>query len=259
MRTYLVTGAASGIGQATKQLLEARGERVIGADLRGSDIDCDLTTEAGRAKLVEEAGERADGSLDGVLAIAGLSAPIPATASVNYFGMVATLEGLRPYLLGSQAPRAAGVASTASLLPVDEALVAAMLEGDEAAAMARAAELAEDPLQAFLIYSSSKNAFARWIRQQGPAAAWAGASIPLNAVAPGVTATNMTKDLLADPDGYKAATTSTPMPLNGPVAPREAPARLLAWLTSEENSHLCGQVVFVDGGADAVTRGDRTW
>jgi hypothetical protein len=37
------------------------------------------------------------------------------------------------------------------------------------------------------------------------------------------------------------------------------PARLLAWLVSEENTHLCGQVVFVDGGSDAVIRGDSTW
>jgi len=38
-----------------------------------------------------------------------------------------------------------------------------------------------------------------------------------------------------------------------------APAYLLAWLTSEENAHLCGQVVYIDGGSDAVMRGDSTW
>jgi len=36
-------------------------------------------------------------------------------------------------------------------------------------------------------------------------------------------------------------------------------AHLLAWLGSEENTHLCGQVVFVDGGSDAVIRGDSIW
>lgn len=49
-----------------------------------------------------------------------------------------------------------------------------------------------------------------------------------------------------------------PMPLNG-IAQPVVVARLLAWLTSEENTHLCGQVVFVDGGSDAVIRGDATW
>jgi hypothetical protein len=48
------------------------------------------------------------------------------------------------------------------------------------------------------------------------------------------------------------------MPLNGPFGP-EVAARLLTWLASEENSHLCGQVVFIDGGYDAVVRGDKVW
>jgi hypothetical protein len=34
---------------------------------------------------------------------------------------------------------------------------------------------------------------------------------------------------------------------------------LLAWLTSEENAHLCGQVVFIDGGSDVIIRGESTW
>jgi hypothetical protein len=55
---------------------------------------------------------------------------------------------------------------------------------------------------------------------------------------------------------------STPAPVSdaadgiaGPVVV----ARLLAWLASEENTHLCGQVVFVDCGAEALLRGDSTW
>ena len=48
------------------------------------------------------------------------------------------------------------------------------------------------------------------------------------------------------------------MPLNG-IADAIVVARLMAWLTSEENTHLCGQVVFVDGGSDVVMRGESTW
>ena len=50
MRTVVVTGAASGIGRATKELLESRGERVIGVDLHDSDVVVDLTTQAGPAR-----------------------------------------------------------------------------------------------------------------------------------------------------------------------------------------------------------------
>jgi hypothetical protein len=48
------------------------------------------------------------------------------------------------------------------------------------------------------------------------------------------------------------------LPLSGNMCPK-APAALLAWLVSEENTHLCDQVVVIDGGSDAVIQGDSTW
>ena len=257
-RTIVVTGAASGIGKATAELLRGRGDTVIGVDLRDADINVDLTTAEGRTQLVEKARELSGGSIDGILAIAGLAHPIPATVAVNFFGMVATLEGLRPLLAGSDAPRAAGVASMASLNPVDDELVAAMAAGDEAAALARAEILAADETTGYLIYGSTKKAFAQWIRRAAPTDDWAAAGIPLNAIAPGVIITPMTAPLLETEEGREQIRAGVPMPLNG-FAEAIVPARLLAWLVSEENSHLCGQVVFIDGGSDAVIRGDSTW
>jgi NAD(P)-dependent dehydrogenase (short-subunit alcohol dehydrogenase family) len=37
-RTYALTGSSSGIGLATKLLLESRGHRVIGIDVRDADV-----------------------------------------------------------------------------------------------------------------------------------------------------------------------------------------------------------------------------
>lgn len=92
-RTYVVTGSASGIGKVTAEKLRADGHTVIGVDLKGADINADLTTAEGRAELVARAEELSGGVVDGVLAIAGLVIPAPVTVAVNHFGAVATLEG----------------------------------------------------------------------------------------------------------------------------------------------------------------------
>lgn len=258
-RTSVLTGAASGIGKATKDLLEQRGERVIGVDIHDAEVVVDLSTAAGRAALVQEAGRISGGSIDAVYAVAGLAVPAPATVAVNFFGTVATLEGLRPLLAGSEAPRAVLVSSMAALLPSDGELVALLTEGDEPAAMARAEVLASDPATTGrLIYASTKLALSRWVRREAATAAWAGSDIPLNAAAPGIIATPMTADLIATAEGREQLLHVVPMPLNG-IAEPIVVARLLAWLNSEENAHLCGQVIYVDGGSDAVLRGDSVW
>jgi NAD(P)-dependent dehydrogenase (short-subunit alcohol dehydrogenase family) len=258
-RTSVVTGSASGIGNATKEVLECRGERVIGVDLHDADITVDLATAAGRAALVDQATERSGGSIDAIYAIAGLALPVPATVGVNFFGMVATLVGLRPLLVSASAPRAVAVTSMASLGRVDDQLVAAMTAGDEAAGLARAEVLAGEPeTGGALLYASTKKAIAQWIRRNAPKPEWAGASIPLNAVAPGIIRTPMTTKHTDSEESSAAILKLVPMPLNG-IAEPIVVARLLAWLGSEENTHLCGQVVFVDGGSDAVIRGDSTW
>lgn len=258
-RTSVITGAASGIGLATKELLESRGERVIGVDLRNADVTVDLTLSDDRNRMVAEVTELSGGAIDAIVAVAGIAAPVPAAAAVNYFGMIASLEGLRPLLVGSSAPRAVGVSSFGSVMPVDDALTAALTAGDEDAALTRAAELAaESTDRGLLIYTSSKRAFAQWVRRASVTEYWAGSGIPLNAIAPGVVRTPMMHDALAHEESREAVAANVPMPLNG-FSDAIVPARLLAWLASAENSHLCGQVVFVDGGSDAVIRGDSVW
>lgn len=257
-RTYIITGAGSGIGLATAEALRAQGHTVVGVDLKNSDVTADLSTPEGRRTAVEESLAAANGRVDAVIACAGISAPAPATAAVNYFGAVEFLEGLRPALAESDAPRAAVVSSMSSLQPNFPDLVEALLSGDEQASLAIAEKLAEDPQLGNLIYASSKRALSRWVRAQSITPEWAGAGIPLNAVGPGVVTTPMTKDLLADEQQKAFVDAVVPMPLNY-HQPAESIANLLIWLTSVENSHCAGQTIYCDGGADVALRGEDAW
>lgn len=258
-RTAVVTGSASGIGRATRELLGERGENVIGVDVRDAEVVADLSGADGRDAMVEGVRRLSGGRIDSVYAVAGLALPTPPTVAVNFFGALATLEGLRPLLAGSPSPRAVLVSSMAALLPSDAELVSLLTAEDEPAALARAEVLAKAPeTTGGLIYSSTKLALSRWVRRRAASADWAGAGIPLNAVAPGIIATPMTAAMISTPEQRRALLERVPMPLNG-IAEPIVVARALAWLGGEENTHLCGQIVSVDGGSDAVLRGDAIW
>lgn len=252
-RTVAVTGAASGIGAATAGLLRDRGDRVIGVDLKDVEVCSDLSTAEGRAAAVARVAELADGRLDGLITCAGLSQAGSGQVSVNYFGTTDLVTGLQPVLAAAPAPRVALVGSIAGTHPNDSAIVEACLAGDEAAGVA-AADAAAAAGRAHEIYSSTKAALAQWLRRIAVTPAFAGAGIPVNAIAPGVVLTPMTAALVSDPQWKEIMDGAVPMPLNGYAEP-EVIANALLWLIAPENSHMAGQVVYVDGGAQALGLG----
>jgi len=147
----------------------------------------------------------------------------------------------------------------ASLQPNSPEMVEAALAGDESTAREIAQKLADQgPQIGYLAYPSSKRALSRWVRRASISDDYAGNGIPLNAVAPGTVLTPMTAELLSTPEGAKMVDANVPMPLNYHQPP-ESIANLLIWLTSVENTHLAGQVIYDDGGADATLRGDDIW
>ncbi|MDF1604116.1 SDR family oxidoreductase [Nocardioides sp. YIM 152315] len=252
-RLVVVTGAASGIGAAVRRLLEERGDRVLGVDLEGTEVIADLATAAGRDAAVAAVLEQSGGAVDGVVTCAGLSGVAPALPHVNFFGTTELVAGLRGALSASRAPRVVVIGSISATQPVDQPLVDALLAADVAAVTAATAAALADrrPQQ---LYPSSKSALAQWARRTAVSAGWADAGIPVNVVAPGVVLTPMSEALFGDPRMKKVMDAAVPMPLHGYSAPEDV-ARVIGFLLSPETTHVTGQVLYVDGGAEATLRG----
>lgn len=255
MRTVVVTGSASGMGAATRARLEAAGQRVIGVDVHDADVVADLSTPDGRRAAVEGVAAQAGGALDGLVTWAGVAGltgvPGSLVVSVNYFGAVALLDGLRPLLAAGDRPAAVAISSNSTTcqpgVPLE--LVELCLTGDEAAARAAA-----DDATSLMAYPASKLAIARWVRRQAPTAGWAGAGVTLNAVAPGAVETPMLQATREDP-AIGRFVDEFPLPV-GRKGTADELAAFVQFLLGPDARFFCGSVVFVDGGTDALLRAD---
>ena len=260
MGTIAVTGSASGIGAAVAAHLEQEGHRVIGVDLRGADVTADLGTSEGRAHAVAEVTRISEGRLDGFLPFAGVAAatgrPGGLVVSVNYFGAIGLLEGLRPLLRESDAASVVLVSSnsttTQPMWPVE--LADACLAGAEEQARSIAESFGDRG--AILAYPATKAALAWYARTKS--AEYIGEGIRLNAIAPGIIDTPMTQEGSTDAltgEGMKQFLAMTPI---GRAGRPEEIAELAAFLLSDKAGFFVGSVIYCDGGIDAALRG-KDW
>jgi NAD(P)-dependent dehydrogenase (short-subunit alcohol dehydrogenase family) len=255
MPTYVVTGAASGIGAASCARLRAAGARVIGVDLADAEVRADLGSPDGRRAAIERITELADGDLTGLVPAAGIGGSSTAAGgrlvSINYFGAVSLVEGLRPLLAAGDGGAVVLLGSNSATVqpgwPVE--LAEACLAGDEAAACALA-----DRAPSLQAYPATKAALAWYVRERAPRPEWIGAGVRLNAIAPGLTETALTQTQRADPL-IGPALANFPVPLGRALEPAEI-ADAIAFLLS--SPVLVGSVLVADGGTEAQLR-PRDW
>jgi NAD(P)-dependent dehydrogenase (short-subunit alcohol dehydrogenase family) len=250
MGTYALTGGASGIGAALKASLKDAGHEVITVDIRDADIIADLSRPEGRQAAIAGVRERAEAGLDGLVPVAGVPGggpPGTLITSVNYFGTVEFVEGLRDLVAQKQGVIVLLCSNSAVMRAPNDDLLNALLSGDEAESL-RIAEKDNNGMH----YMVGKLAVNYWMRRN--CMEYARSGIRMNAVAPGPIDTPMTAPLFDDPkmaqvmQGLLDAT-----PMNRMGKPEEI-VSCINFLLSPASSYVCGSTLFIDGGFDAHSR-----
>ena len=249
MGTHAITGGATGIGAEFRRQMLDRGHDVISVDIKDGDIIADLSTGEGRQAAIDGIAVRAPEGLDGFVPCAGLPpvAPLNLIAQVNYFALVATCEGLKDLVAKKNGAMLLVSSNSAPMVALDDPFVEACLAGDENRALADI-----ETRDGHTAYAGSKRAVATWMRRN--VVDYASAGVRLNAIAPGVTMTPLTDQVIAD-EVYGPAFRefSRTVPVGRNAEPKDI-ASMMRFLFSEEATFVCGAVLFVDGGSDAMLR-----
>lgn len=257
MKTCAITGASSGIGAATKQVLQKKGFEVFNIDLKDGDLNVNLATKDGRAAAIKALHEKYPDGLDALICCAGVSsgtAGASLIAAVNFYGATQILTGCFD-LLEKKRGFAVAISSNSITQPGTPMHMVDMFLDveDEDYVMKAIGDVT--PENAHSIYTSSKYALALWVRRHAPS--WAAYGVNLNAVAPGNVETPMTNAL---DEVSRTMMSALPVPTRygtDKILQPDEIAQPVAFLCTEEARGVCGTVLFVDGGNDALLDGGR--
>ncbi len=240
-KVVIITGAGSGIGEATTRLLVDRGDRVlmVGRDLdrlarARQQLGVDATDVLAADVTADDAGEtvvRAAldrwGRVDVLVNNAGINRPGDlATMSMGDFDDTFAVNVRAPYAL-------------------TRAAVAHMQPGSSIVFVG--SNLSRYGKPGAAAYAASKAAVESLTRTL--AVELGSAGIRVNAVSPGMTHTAMTAGSFADEDRYRQLVANSPV---GFLGEPDDIAGAIAFLASDASRYVNGAALVIDGGRSLI-------
>ena len=236
-----ITGASSGLGRRTADVLLAAGARVVGVARRESTL----------AQWAREAGRNAShvaGDVSG------------AEAAMRVAALVAARFGSPDILVNAagvntrQAADDVTIDGWASTLNINltapfflaQALVPAMRDRGWGRIVNFASLQSYRAFPGGIAYGASKGGVAQMTRAM--AEAWSAHGITANAIGPGFFRTELTASVFADPERAARNAAQTCIGRNGEPEDIDGP---VLFLCSDASAYVTGQVLMVDGGFTA--------
>jgi NAD(P)-dependent dehydrogenase (short-subunit alcohol dehydrogenase family) len=240
IKTAIVTGASSGIGQAACSRLMAEGWRVAGLDINAGDtkgwsgafqaIRCDVTDPAS----VADAMARVGSSVHALICCAGVLRTGPmASMSIEDFDLVLNTN-LRGTFLCAQKALPALAATATPDAPARVVLLSSIA--------------ALRPKVSSGAYAASKAAVSQLCRVM--AAEWAPQGVLVNALAPGTVDTPMVR-AVSNPNTSNGYRPSGVSPV-GRIAQPDDIVDVMLFLLSAAARYVTGTTIPVDGGTQAA-------
>ena len=236
-KVAIVTGSATGIGQAIAEKFISEGASVVFSDINGDDsliskfgekalfIKCNVSKSEEVENLINKTIEHF-GKLDVMVNNAGIG------------GLGGILD-----VTDESWDKTIGINLSGTMFGMRAAAKAMKNKNIKGSIINLSSILGKVGFNGAIAYCAAKGGVVQ-LTHAG-ALDLAADDIRVNAIAPGFIETNMTKDILAQKEFNDLVTSSTPL---GYVGKTEDIANAALYLASDESGYVTGSVIYVDGG-----------